>query len=106
VAALQVLQVVVTGDRSLAELKGRMTKFPQTLVNVPIEGPVDIERSPAIDAAVKDVERTLGERGRVLLRPSGTEPLLRVMVEGEDARTVRRLAEQIASAVREVSEGG
>jgi phosphoglucosamine mutase len=106
VSALQVLQVVVASGRTLHELKGRMTKFPQVLVNVPIQGRVDVEHAPAVQSAVRDVEATLGARGRVLLRPSGTEPLIRVMVEGEDARTVRRLADQIAGAVREVCEAG
>jgi phosphoglucosamine mutase len=56
--------------------------------------------TPGVTAAVAAVERELGEAGRVLLRPSGTEPLVRVMVEGEDAGQVERLAEQIAAAVR------
>lgn len=105
VAALQVLEVLGATGKPLHELKRVMTKYPQTLVNVPLAGRIDIRGEPCIREAVADVERTLGQRGRVLLRPSGTEPLVRVMVEGEDARQVQRLAEQIAAAVRATCEG-
>ena len=100
VTALQVLEVIGATGKPLHELKRVMTKYPQTLVNVPLAGRIDIQGEPGVREAVADVERTLGTRGRVLLRPSGTEPLVRVMVEGEDARQVQRLAEQIAAAVR------
>jgi phosphoglucosamine mutase len=80
-----------------------MTKYPQVLVNVPIEGRVDLDGSPGIQEAVADVEGVLADRGRILLRASGTEPLIRVMVEGDDQRQVTTLAEQVAEAVREAS---
>ena len=73
--------------------------IPQTLVNVPIQQKIDIEQSKGIKEAISDAESQLADSGRVLLRPSGTEPLIRVMVEGVDAPQVRTLAEQIASVV-------
>lgn len=100
VSALQVLQVMAVSGKALHELRQGMTKLPQSLVNVPLVGGLDVYGDARIRQAVADVESTLGTRGRVLLRPSGTEPLVRVMVEGEDAREVKRLAEQIAAAVR------
>jgi phosphoglucosamine mutase len=103
VSALQILQVLVATGRPLHELKQIMTKYPQVLVNVPIEGRVDLDGSPGIQEAVADVETVLADRGRILLRASGTEPLIRVMVEGDDQRQVTTLAEQVAEAVREAS---
>jgi phosphoglucosamine mutase len=104
VSALQILYVMSVTGKSLHELKQGMVKMPQTLVNVPMSSKVDILGSPAIQQAVADVEATLGEEGRVLLRPSGTEPLVRVMVEGKDERQVRSLAQQIADTVTQVCE--
>jgi phosphoglucosamine mutase len=88
--------------RSLRELRDGLSKFPQRLINVRLaRGNADaaMHASP-VQAAVREVEAELGAGGRVLLRPSGTEPLLRVMVEGEEAGQVERLAGQIADAVR------
>jgi phosphoglucosamine mutase len=101
VAALQVLEVLVDEGINLCEAKQGMSKYPQTLVNVPIKQKIDISKSKRIQQAVSDAESQLADSGRVLLRPSGTEPLIRVMVEGVDAPQVRILAEQIASAVSE-----
>jgi phosphoglucosamine mutase len=75
-----------------------MPKYPQTLVNVRVAGKPDLEARP-VQASVRDVEKQLGERGRVVLRASGTEPVVRVMVEGEDKSEVETLAGQIAEAV-------
>lgn len=99
IAALQVLEVLVEQQFTLRDAKHGMSKYPQTLVNVPIEQKINIEQSKLINEAVNDAETQLADRGRVLLRPSGTEPLIRVMVEGVDAPQVRSLAEQIASVV-------
>ena len=99
VSALQVLAVLVEQGVNLREAKQGMSKYPQTLINVPIEQKIDIEQSAGIKEAVNDAESQLADSGRVLLRPSGTEPLIRVMVEGVDAPQVRSLAEQIASVV-------
>jgi len=99
VAALQVLQILVTTGKSLQEIKSGMNKYPQTLINVPVESKLDINNAPNIQQAVKDAESDLADSGRVLLRPSGTEPLIRVMVEGVDAPKVKQLAQQIAKQV-------
>lgn len=103
VAALQVLHVMVSSGRSLHEIKQGMQKFPQKLVNVPLENGLNLDESQLIQEAVSDVEAMLAKKGRVLLRPSGTEPLMRVMVEGEDASQVSRYADQIADAVRDAA---
>jgi phosphoglucosamine mutase len=99
VSALQVLEEMVATGRSLHELKQGMTKLPQHMVNVPIARGADVHDSPAVEEAVAAVEAELGNRGRVLLRPSGTEPVVRVMVEGVDAEQVVRLAKDLAGAV-------
>ena len=102
VSALQVLAEMVRTGRSLRELRAGVSKYPQRLVNVRLARGSAAEAMAAagVRAAVQGVERELGGAGRVLLRPSGTEPLVRVMVEGEDADQVDDLAERIADAVR------
>ncbi len=99
VAALQVLAEMARRERPLTELLEPMTVLPQTLVNVRIERPVSLE-DPVVVDAVAAAERDLAGRGRVLLRPSGTEPLIRVMVEGESRDQVREVAEGLAEVVR------
>ncbi len=99
VAALQVLKGMRETGQSLAELRSGMTKLPQKMINVRLKTRVSIEGVPAIDEAVAAVEQKLGQRGRVLLRPSGTEPVVRVMVEGEDETEVSGLCEQLAATV-------
>jgi phosphoglucosamine mutase len=101
IAALQVLWAMVEQDKSLRELKSGMTKYPQSLINVRLGGDFKLEESDVVKQAVIDAEQELAERGRVLLRPSGTEPLVRVMVEGEDGAQVERLAKQLASVVEQ-----
>lgn len=101
ISALQVLEAMMQTGRPLAELKEGMTKFPQKLVNVRLQQRLDVTRSPGVQKAVAEVEATLAGQGRVLLRPSGTEPLIRVMVEGRDERQVDDLAQYIAKAVRD-----
>ncbi len=99
VAALQVLAEMARRERSLTELLEPMTVLPQTLVNVRIERPLSLE-DPVVVEAVAAAERELAGRGRVLLRPSGTEPLIRVMVEGDSREQVREVAEGLADVVR------
>ncbi len=99
VAALQVLKAIVETGETLSELRQGMTKMPQTMINVRMQQKVSIDGIASIDAAVAETEKVLGERGRVLLRPSGTEPVVRVMIEGEDATEVSLLCEQLASNV-------
>ncbi|MEJ6670615.1 MAG: phosphoglucosamine mutase [Candidatus Azotimanducaceae bacterium] len=98
VSALQVLRAIADQGKTLAELKSAMTKFPQVMINVR-KVSSSVIQSQKVRSAVREVEGVLGQRGRVLLRPSGTEPLIRVMVEGEDAQQVARLAEQLAAVV-------
>lgn len=99
VAALQVLEVLNERGVSLAECLEGLEKYPQRLVNVRLPERPALDH-PLIETAVREAERTLGEAGRVLLRPSGTEPVVRVMVEGSDAALVARLADDIAAAVQ------
>jgi phosphoglucosamine mutase len=101
VSALQVLSALRTGRATLATLCKGLKLYPQELVNVPVPKGFDWRKKPAIAKAGREAERALGRNGRVLLRPSGTEPLLRVMVEGKDQDQVRRLAGIIADAVRD-----
>ncbi|MAR89468.1 MAG: phosphoglucosamine mutase [Pseudomonadales bacterium] len=99
VSALQVLTVMVGQDKSLDELRAGMRKMPQTMINVKLPEKRDVVSLPQVQDAVQSVEAHLGSRGRVLLRPSGTEPLIRVMVEGDDADEVAGLCRQIAAEV-------
>ena len=99
VSALQVLAAMVKSGSTLYELKAGMKKYPQRMINVPVTGKVELNSTPVVQDAVKSAEQRLAGRGRVLLRPSGTEPLVRVMVEGEDAQQVSEEADQLASVV-------
>ncbi|WP_375321797.1 phosphoglucosamine mutase [Aliivibrio logei] len=101
VAALQVIASIVGSKMSLQELCNGMSMFPQVLENVRFTGDSNPLDSDAVKAAQADVESKLGDNGRVLLRKSGTEPLIRVMVEGENAELVQQYALQIADAVKE-----
>ena len=101
VSALQVILAMSESGKSLAELKQGMSKFPQLMINVRLPKEVDIDSNKAISKAVKDAERRLDGRGRVLLRPSGTEPVIRVMVEGEDSQLVHKLATDISAVVEQ-----
>jgi phosphoglucosamine mutase len=103
ISALQVLCVLVESGQSLAELVHDMPRFPQVLLNVRTGGPIDLDGSGRIRSAVQDAEGRLGESGRVLVRASGTEPVVRVMVEGEDKSQVARLAEELASRIEQVA---
>ena len=99
VAALQVLQALHVSGQTLADARRPVKKYPQVLVNVKTPARVDL-KAPGVLAAVSTVEKKLNGRGRVLLRSSGTEPVVRVMVEGEEPDIVQSLAEDIATAVR------
>lgn len=101
VSALQVLEVMVGKGKGLAELTSDIQKLPQVMINVPVTGQVThLKDSQVIAAAVKSVQDKLGESGRVILRPSGTEPLIRVTLEGIDETQVNRLASELADVVR------
>jgi phosphoglucosamine mutase len=99
VSALQVLTSLVSTDSNLHDLKQGMKKFPQIMINVPIAGKTNACEHASVQKAVKDAEQVLNGQGRVLLRPSGTEPLLRVMVEGRESARVHKLAKGIADVV-------
>lgn len=99
VAALQVMMEMWQSGKSLHELKQGMEKYPQRLINVKIREKVDVNTIPSIVATRAEVERELGDSGRVLLRASGTEPLIRVMVEGRELEQVDSLAGRLADAV-------
>jgi phosphoglucosamine mutase len=98
--ALHLSAQVAASGRTLAELASVMNRFPQVLINVPDVDKMRID-SPAIVAALAEEERALGDEGRVLLRPSGTEPLVRVMVEADTAQRASEVAERLAAVVRE-----
>jgi phosphoglucosamine mutase len=100
ISALQVLAALVASGQTLADYTRELVLFPQVLVNVKLDRTVDVSAAPSVRDAVAKAESELGGKGRVLLRPSGTEPVLRVMVEGEDRPGVQRLADSIAAAVR------
>lgn len=101
VAALQVLTEMVQTGESLAQLTSAITKCPQHMINVGVGAGVVFSTEGEVGQAVQEVEARMGERGRVLLRPSGTEPLVRVMVEGEDYQEVVKEAEQLADLVEQ-----
>jgi len=102
ISALQVLKVMVKQQKSLHELKQHMQKHPQVLINVPVNKVVKLYDYPDIDKAASEMRQKLQERGRILIRPSGTEPCVRVMVEGEDAKEVQESAEYLAHVVKTV----
>ena len=101
VAALQVIRAISDGGKPLADLKLGMSKFPQTMINVRLAKKVDITENNVINAAVAEAEQKLAGRGRVLLRPSGTEPLIRVMAEGDDQAFVEQQVKAIAKIVEQ-----
>jgi phosphoglucosamine mutase len=100
VSALQVLEHLVETGQSLAQARAGMHKMPQCMINVKLTGQGDPLNSAAVKTAVANAEKTLNGCGRVLLRPSGTEPLVRVMVEGDNEVLVNELTQSIASSVR------
>lgn len=101
VAALQVMMALQDTGEDLATLRSGMTKLPQHMINVPVAGKVDLDHAD-VSTAVAEAEARLGDRGRVLLRPSGTEPLVRVMVEGEQETEVIAVCSDLASRVEAI----
>ena len=100
ISALQVLDAMVDSGKTLSDLKSGMEKYPQTMINVKIDENVDLSKMTNLQDAIRTAESELGDKGRILLRPSGTEPLLRVMVEGEVETQVNAIAESLANEVR------
>jgi phosphoglucosamine mutase len=100
IAALQVLHAVILSGQSLSDLGAKLSLYPQVLINVSTASKINLDEHAPIQAAVKLAEQALADSGRVLLRASGTEAKIRVMVEGQDAGLVQKLAEDIAAAVK------
>jgi len=98
---LSLLAIMLERGLPLFELKRVMHKFPQVLINVPLQERRDLATVPSVATVIQGITKALGEKGRVLVRYSGTEPLVRIMVEGEDEGHVCRYAEEIAEVVRE-----
>jgi phosphoglucosamine mutase len=101
-AALKLIDAVREAGRPLSHLAGVMEIFPQELVNVDVASKPDLEQVPEVAAVIRDVERRLGGRGRVLVRYSGTQPKCRVMVEGPTVEETRTLCGRIADVIRDV----
>lgn len=104
IAGLQVLTAMLRSNMNLHELARGMEKYPQTLINIRFSEGQDPLADPQVQQSVIEAEKSLGDKGRVLLRKSGTEPLIRVMVEANDALASSKWAEFIADAVRKVTE--
>ena len=97
---MQILQAIARSGKSLAQLLDGVTLFPQTLVNVRLKPGQDWKGTPRLAEEQAAVERELGQDGRLLIRPSGTEPLVRVMVEARDAKVAQACAERLAKLLR------
>ena len=100
IAALQILEVMSKSGKSLLELKGSMTKYPQVLINIKSEAKIDLQRKSKLTQAIKTIESKLSKNGRVLVRESGTEPLVRVMVECADNDLANESAQQLAEIIK------
>ena len=106
ISALQVLAIMQKSGKQLSELASVMTALPQVLVNVRVRERRAIKDLPEVDKLISDVEQRLGDSGRVLIRYSGTEPLMRIMLEGQDQAEITGMANEIASLVEEtIGEG-
>ena len=99
-SALQLLDVMLTEDKPLSELASIMERFPQHLVNVRVKERKPLDEFPEITRTVDQVKEKLGDEGRLLIRPSGTEPVIRVMIEGKDQDRVVELAEETAATIK------
>ncbi len=101
VSALQIFKAIRRSGRSLPDLLADVAMFPQTLINVRLSTDADWKANPRLDAEHRSVQAELGDRGRVLIRPSGTEPVVRVMVEAHDAGLAQGCAQRLADALRD-----
>ncbi|HSF70966.1 MAG TPA: phosphoglucosamine mutase, partial [Methylotenera sp.] len=108
IAALQVLHALKQSGKTLTQMRAELVLYPQVLINVTYQPKANQAKldlnTPLLQEAVKSAEAELKDAGRVLLRASGTEPKIRVMVEGQDAKLVQKLAEEIAAVVKKVTE--
>ena len=103
ISALQVLSYLCLKNQSLCDLKKGMNKCAQVLINVRVDKGSKIVQDPKLLEKVSQIEKDLAKKDRILLRPSGTEPLIRVMVEGEDQKLIQQVAEEIANLVKELA---
>jgi phosphoglucosamine mutase len=99
ITALSVLRTMAASDRELGDLAADLTTYPQVLLNVRVREKADLAKIPDVAEAMRRVEARLGSNGRLLVRYSGTEPLLRVMLEGQDSGEIERWAQEIVDAV-------
>jgi len=103
ITALQVLETIILTGKNLSDLTKEMSKYPQIMRNIKFDTQIDITRNDEINLAIKDTENILGNTGRVILRPSGTESLIRIMVEGENENKIETLADKLADKVNKVT---
>ena len=104
-SSVKLLEIIALSKRSLADLADVMEKYPQVLINVPVKNKENWEKDIQITLTIKKLADKLGDQGRILVRASGTENLLRVMVEGKDERLIQEIAERIAAAINESING-
>ena len=104
--SLNVLRTMAVTGRELGDLASQLTTFPQVLLNLRVERKVDLDDVPQVAAVMSSVRSRLSGHGRLLVRYSGTEPLLRVMLEGRDEGEIRRWGQEIIDAVKEYEKGG
>ena len=104
IAALQVLLAMIGAGKTLADISAGMEIYPQSMINVRMKRRFDVKGSVFVQQAIKQVEKELGNEGRVVLRASGTEPVIRVMVEGRDAEQVARLSRHLADTVQRAAD--
>jgi len=102
IAALQVLEVMLKSNQSLYDLKKEMTKYPQVLINVETNGKLDLENHENLNQVLSIIKGELADKGRVLIRESGTEPLVRVMVESVDLDLANKSANKLAEALQSI----
>ncbi|MEJ6559034.1 MAG: phosphoglucosamine mutase, partial [Candidatus Thioglobus sp.] len=100
ISAIQVLEVLAKSDSNLNQLKNEMVKYPQVLINVRTNKSIDLDSHQMLNKTMLEVEKSLGDEGRVLIRASGTEPLIRVMVEAKDMKVTQQSAEKLADTLR------
>jgi phosphoglucosamine mutase len=101
IASLQTLAAMLYANKSLFELKKILKKYPQLVVNVPVENKNIIQNNPTLERLMIEIKKNLNGKGRLILRPSGTEPVIRVMLEGEDSEKIKHFAEQITECIRQ-----
>ena len=103
ITALQVLETIILTGKNLSDLTKEMSKYPQIMRNIKFDTQIDIMRNDEINLAIKDTQNILGNTGRVVLRPSGTESLIRIMVEGENENQIETLVDELVDKVNKAT---